>query len=387
LKDAVDARYVPSGHVVFMRLGTLFAVPFDAEGLKVRGHAVAVLDTVAQALAGTARNDASGAGQFAVAATGLLAWVPSPVVPHPDRVLVTVDRRGEVARLPAPTRSYAGALRVSRDGRLVMVMYSLTERGLWVYDLSRGGLTRLPLDGEAAGLALSPDGRTAAFAWLKDGRRSLAVQSTDGTVPPRALVAGEFYPLSFTGDGRQLAAARGFQDMVLVTLGDGQARVQPLIETPHREDCGQFSPDGRWLAYASNETGRTEVYVQPYPGPGERKPVSIEGGWNPAWNPNGRELFFLSLTEGGKRRMMAVDFVGLSAGEGPRIGRPRMLFEFQNAEFNYACEPNRCYDVAPDGQRFYVVQTPTPQSPPAMTHINLIQNWLEELKAKVPAQR
>jgi hypothetical protein len=146
-----------------------------------------------------------------------------------------------------------------------------------------------------------------------------------------------------------------------------------------------FSPDGRWLAYGSDVSGRNEVYVRPYPGPGPAEQVSLEGGRDPAWHPNGRELFYVGPLDGaGKRRIMAVEF---APGSPPRIGTPRRLFEFDPRDLNFGCTPLRCYDVAPDGQRFYVTQTRPAPPPPVVTHINLIQNWLEGLKAKVPTGR
>jgi hypothetical protein len=177
--------------------------------------------------------------------------------------------------------------------------------------------------------------------------------------------------------------------------------VEPLIDSPHTEGWAEFSPDGRWLVYASNVSGRFEVSVQPYPGPGATVTVSMEGGRSPAWNRNGRELFFLSPLDpagAGTQRMMAVDFApgspprfgaahgGLSAVEGPRIGRPRTLFEFDGYDLIFDCFPTRCFDVASDGQRFYAVQARTPSPPPVVTHINLIPNWLDELKTKVPVR-
>jgi len=402
LRDAADARYLPSGHLVFLRRGQLFAVPFDAERLEKRGPEVPVLDMVAQSLTAGNNHDVTGAGQFAVAATGTLAWVSGPVVPYADLALVTVDRRGQVTRLPAPVRSYGASVRLSPDGRqLVLLVYTLTERGVWVYDVSREMLTPLPLTlgSEAYGPQWFPDGRRIAFGWLKDGRRSLAVQPADRTAPPRVLVAGEFNASSFTPDGRQLAASRGGEDLVMVAVENGQAPVRPLIETPQNEGWAELSPDGRWLAYASDVSGRFEVYVRPYPGPGSTVSVSAEGGRSPAWNRNGRELFFVSLFDpagAGTQRMMAVDFApgsppplgsargGLNAVEGPRIGRPRTLFESDWRDLTFDCFPSRCYDVAPDGQRFYATQRAAPRPASVVTHINLILNWFEELKAKVP---
>jgi serine/threonine-protein kinase len=385
LRDAADARYLPTGHLVFLRRGQLRAVPFDPERLKVRGDPVAVLDGIAQALTGGNPYDITGAGQFAVASTGMLAWVPGAVAPYQAKALVMVDRRGQVTRLPVEARSFNPIVRLAPAGReLAVVIAGLTERGLYVCDLTRGTIRPLVRDGESGAPEWFPDGRRVAFAWISDGRRSIAAQTADGGAQARVLVAGEFFPSSFTPDGRQLAASRGREDIVIVTVEDGQARAQSLIATPSTESWAAFSPDGDWLAYASNASGRFDVYVQPYPGPGKTEPVSVDGGRGPAWNANGRELFFVTDSDAtGRGWMMAADF---AAGSPPRIGRPYRLFEFSNGDLALDCFPTRCFDVAPDGQRFYAVANAgTPAPLPVITHINLVQNWFEELKAKVPA--
>jgi eukaryotic-like serine/threonine-protein kinase len=192
-------------------------------------------------------------------------------------------------------------------------------------------------------------------------------------------------PSSVTADGRHVAAVTGRSagdDVMIVTLANGKSSTEPWLRTPHNEWWPEFSPDGRWLAYATDESGRFEVYVQPYPEKGARGLVSMEGGSSPAWHRSGRELFYVSLSDpAGKRSMMAVDF---EPGTPPRIGTPRLLFKFDPRGPLFNCAPVRCYDVAPDGQHFFVVQTPTPPPAPVVTHINLIQNWFEELNAKVP---
>jgi serine/threonine-protein kinase len=384
LTDAADARYVPTGHLVFLRRGTLFAVRFDAERVELQGPPVAVLDTVVQALTASHAGNVTGAGQFAIASTGTLAWIPGPITPYPDAAIVTVDRDGQVTPLPPPPRSYVPSVRLSPNGRrLAVAIQSLTESGLWLWERDRGTLTPLTGGGEASWPVWAPDGQRLAFDWLKDGRGSLAVQPTDGTAPPQALLAGEFNPSSWTPDGRQMVGMQS-GDIVIVTVENGKASAHPLFETPHTELWPTFSPDGRWLAYGSDVSGRNEVYLRPYPGPGPAEQVSVDGGQSPAWPPNGKELFFVTLPNpAGKRSMMVVE---LNAASPRGIGRPKPLFEFDPVYLRLACTPVRCYDVAPDGQRFFgVQQRPAPPLPP-VTHINLIQNWFEELKAKVPAR-
>jgi serine/threonine protein kinase len=387
LTNAVDARYLATtGHLVFLRRGVLYAVPFDPERLQPRGVEVPVLDGVAQALTAGRMQDVTGAGQFAVAPTGALAWLPGRVTPYPDGTLVTANRRGQISPLPFEDRSYHGTLRVSPDGRRVAVpIMSLDAISLWLGDLGSGRLTPLVVEGECTFPIWSPNGQRVAFWWVKEGRWSLAVQSADGTTPPQVLVTDRLVPSSFTPDGGLIASVSSGGDILMVSAEKEQATPQPLFQTSHVEMWPDLSPDGRWLAYGSNvgHPERFDVWVRPYPGPGEAVPID-EGG-SPAWAQNGRELLYVSGTDPtGKGRMMAVDFAPGSPR--PIIGRPHLLFEFDPRELEFSEGPVRHWDVTPDGQRFYVVRKRMPPPPPAVTHINLIQNWFEELKAKVPRQ-
>jgi Tol biopolymer transport system component len=261
------------------------------------------------------------------------------------------------------------------------VIRSLTEHAGWLFDRGRGTLTRLPGSGEISWPRWTPDGDRVAFGHLDEGITRLAWERADGTGVSEILARDPGWPSSWSPDGRQLALVKD-DDVWIATLESGRAVLAPLATTPEAERWPEFSPDGSWLAFGSDTTGRTEVYVQPYPGPGPRQVVSLEGGSNPAWSPTGRELFFLSpLDAERKRHMMVVD---VRPGPTLGIGRPRPVFAFPSPPLMLACVPARCYAVAPDGQRFYGTQMmPLPPSPP-VTHIHLILNWTEELRARVP---
>ena len=162
-------------------------------------------------------------------------------------------------------------------------------------------------------------------------------------------------------------------DIWVLRLADRKA--QPFLRTPFNESVPRFSPDGRWLSYISNESGRYEVYVQPYPGPGGKWQISTEGGTEPVWNPNGRELFYRSGD-----KMMAVD---IATQPSFTFGKPRMLFEGQ---YQLSSVPAVNYDVSPDGQRFLMIKA-SEQEQAGPTQINVVLNWFEELKRRVPAKQ
>jgi Tol biopolymer transport system component len=340
---------------------------------------------VAQALSAGNTGDVTGAGHYSIGPTGHLAYLPGGIVPYPDARLVTVDQDGRVTPLAVPVRSYDPALRVSPDGRRVAVpIRSLSEQSLWLYDLSRGVLTKVTTDREVTWPAWTPDGQRVGFLWLHDGTSQFAWQPADGSGSPERL-ADDVLLTSWAPDGQEGVGVTRY-DIIGVTTREGTAQVRPILATPAREGWPAISPDGHWLAYASDVSGQLEVYLQPYPAPGPRTQVSIDGGSSPAWHPSGRALFFLAQTDPrdpARRRMMIVD-VDLRGG--PRLGTPRQLFEFRTADLGFACTPVRCYDVARDGQRFFVTQLIPPAPTPPVTHITLIQNWVEELKAKVPTR-
>jgi Tol biopolymer transport system component len=259
------------------------------------------------------------------------------------------------------------------------------EEQVWLYDLSRETLTRLTFGGSRNGAsAWTADGKRIAYQSNKEGPLNIFWQLADGSGGLERLTTSEHLnaPTSFSSDGEQLAYVEldptTGTDIWILRLSDplpgsGQVRKPRLfLRTPFNESVPRFSPDGHWLAYISDESGRYEVYVQPYPGPGGKWQISTEGGTEPAWNPNGRELFYRS-----GEKMMAVD---ITAQPGFTPGTPRILFQ---GPYVLSEGTVPWYDISPDGQRFLMVKLSDPAGA-APTQINVVLNWFEELKQKVP---
>jgi Tol biopolymer transport system component len=251
------------------------------------------------------------------------------------------------------------------------------ETQVWQYDLSRETLTRFTFGGGAnQNSSWTPDGKRIAFQSSRDGEPNIFWQMADGSGGLEKLISSEHTdaPHSWSPDGQLLAfievsPTTGIDIMVL-RLSDH--KVQPFLQTPFNEGAPRFSPDGRWLAYISDESGRIEIYVQPYPGPGGKWQISTDGGTEPVWNRNGRELFYRNGD-----KMMAVD---IATQPNFSAGTPRMLFQGQYTP-TPTTSPN--YDVSPDGQRFLMLK-PVESQTSGPTQINVVLNWFEELKQKVP---
>jgi len=394
--EAADARYLPTGHLAFLRQGTLVVAPFDVKTLTLAGDEVPVLKNVAQTVATWNAMDLTLAGQWAVSAAGTLAYVANPTPSFPGSELVAVDRAGHVTPLGAPVNTYREHIEPSPDGsRVVMSIQTEKEVGLSVYDVARGALTPLlaaPDNSETIQPIWSKRGRIAAMV-IKGGTTELVL--FDAHSPSNLEVVANsayFSPGSWSPDGQSLIGVLAGD--IWVYSGTAQEQqLAPLTQTPANEAFPALSPDGRWLAYTSNASGREEVYVQPYPGPGKAIQVSSAGGRSPAWNPQGGELFYAELPQAGGPdwrlkqaagpdwQMMSVD---MTVPGSP--GKPKALFAYQPASLPLAsCSPINCYSVAPNGRQFYT-QRMLPRAPAPVTHIRLVRNWLEEVKAKAPAK-
>jgi serine/threonine-protein kinase len=344
------------------------AVLFDPQRLTPTGNAVRVAEGILQ-------SQSSGAAQYSFSSTGSLVYVPGGVQ-SAQRRLVWVSRNGAEQPLAAPAQAYVNP-RLSPDGQRVAVGITEPEFQTWLYDLSREALTKFTSEGSLNSAPLrTPDGKRIAFQANKDGPPDIYWQKADGSGGLERLTTGAYnqVPMSWSRDGQLLAFVEinptsGY-DIWVLRMNDRKA--QPFLQTPFNESVPRFSPNGRWLAYISDESGRYEIYVKPYPGPGGKWQISTEGGTEPTWNMNGRELFYRSGD-----KMMAVD---IATQTGFVAGKPRMLFERR-----YVPTPgtNSNYDVSPNGQRFLMLK-PSETTEAAPTQINVVLNWFEELKLKAP---
>jgi len=353
--------------LVYARAGGLLAVPFDLKRLEVTGPPVSIVQGVS-----ISRN--LGVAQFSFSGDGSFAYVPGG--PSEDnRTLLWVDRKGTSRPLQAPPRAYATP-RLSPDGQRLAV--SLAIRGTWVYDLARDTLTQLTESGSAP--MWTPDGRYVTNGALdqKSGLFNLYRIPADGSGAAERLTTSENprWLGSWSPDGQVLAFSEvdpttGYDIWMLGLPGDRKPR--PFLQTPANESGPIFSPDGRWVAYLSDETGRNEIYVRPFPGPGGKMQISTEGGTEPMWARNGRELFYRN---GDKMMVTAVETQPVFAAS-----KPQLLFE-AHYETSYNVF-QRDYDVSPDGQRFLMIKGSEQES--AATQLNVVLNWSDELRRLAPA--
>ena len=359
---STQPRYAASGHLLYVQGGTLMAAPFDVQRQALTGEAVPVVENV--------QGSSFGAVQYSISATGSLVYVSGGSQVNQNR-LVLVSRDGKEQPLAAPPGAYSFP-HISPDGRKVVVG---RDNQVWVYELARDTMTRFTFEGTANNAPVwAPDGNRIAFSSNKDGPLSVYWQKADGSGGMEKLTGSEYLrgPVSWSADGQLLSfvevnSATGY-DIWVLDMKDRKA--VPFLRTPFNE-IGGISPDGHWMAYFSNESGRYEVYVQPYPGPGGKWQISTDGGMDMRWSVNGRELIYRNGD-----KMMAVDITTQPAF---LAGKPKMLIE---GLYVPPSPNNSYYDVSADGQRFLMLK-PTQQAQ-AATQIVVVQNWFEELKQKVP---
>ena len=366
LFPGADPRYVPTGHLVYGLDDVLFAVPFSLDTLEVVGAPVAMVERIR-----------SGPMQYALSDSGTLVFVPGT---GDSGTLVWVDRRGNVEPLGAPLRDYGLFPRLSPDGQRVLVPLG---GDIWLFDIARQTLTRLTFEGNAGMPIWTRDGQYATYRSIRQDSQNIFWIMADGSGTEERLTAEDFRqnPTSWSRDGQLLAFYQtpgvggvGDRDIWIMPV-DGDREPWPFLQTPFNEAAPRFAPDGRRVAYVSDESGRQEVYVQLFPGPGGRRQISAEGGGDPVWSRNGQELFYMNGNQ-----MIAVD---IETEPTFITGAPTLLFEgrFQQSTGGRIAP----YDVTADGQRFLMIQdVANSDSEAEPAQINIVLNWFEELKERVP---
>jgi len=377
LPDAADARYIPTGHLVFLRQGTLMAVRFDLARLDVIGQPFALVENVMQAFSNRASFN-TGAGQFGISDTGSLIYATGGIVPPLNNSLVWMDQRGIEQTVTALQFPFF-APRLSPDGQRIAYETFGREAQVWVYDLGRGTNSRLTSEGRALYPIWTPDGKRILFSWGKSLVLNLFWLPYDGSAPMERLTTSEYeqFPGPWSSDGKTVALVETHPDTSndIAMLDAVSGRVTPFLNSQFNERNPEFSPDGRWIAYTSDESKRSEVYVRAFPGPGMKQQVSSEGGVMPVWARNGRQLFY--------RWQDQVWAVDVRTEGGFATSKPRLLFE--KPEYSQA-SPTREYDLSPDGRRFLMVKWEQ-RKPTPVTEMVLVQNWFEELKRLVPTEK
>ena len=379
LRGGSHARYVASGHLVYVAAGTLRAIPFDPNRLETHGTAVPVVPRLVTTSTGT--------GEYFVATDGTLVYVDTPGSLAADaRTLVWVDRTGKEEPIAAPPRAYQHP-RLSPDGTRVALWISDQEDDIWIWGLRQAPLTRLTLDPGMDRFPLwTRDSRRIVFTSSRGGALNLWWQAADGSgVAERLTTTNNLqFPTGITPDGtavvfnevNEATPTMGF-DLLQLAL-DGTHQVTPLLQTKFDEFNGVVSPDGRWLAYDSNSSGSFEIYVRPFPNVGGGQSlVSTSGGTKPLWARNGKELFYVGA-DGALLRVPVQ-----ASGATWNAGTPMKLFD---GRYFSADTFGRTYDVSPDGQRFLMIKAPGTGTGGAPAAMIVVQHWTEELKRLVPTK-
>jgi len=360
------ARYAPGGRIVYLQNGVLLAVPFDERKMEVTGAPEPVLEGVQYTPLSYA--------QFAIAANGTLAYIPG-AAKDLNNTLVTIDRSGREEPLKASPRGFED-MDLSPDGKLLaMTVIGGQQWNVWIYDLQQGSLNRLTFEGDNRDPMWSADGKRVIYGSTRNGRRGLYWKPVSGTGGEEQLLDSprQLFPASVTNDGKYLiydsGAWEGTAGIYALPL-QGERKPQVLFKQPSLAN-GKVSPSGKWVAYESSETGRTEIYVRRFTAGAEKWQVSTEGGAHALWSRDGGELYFRG--SGPKGAMVMSTTIG--KGEEFTFSPPRALFPFGCVEAGA-----HDYGVMSNGQKIVCIKEPEAEK--RATQVNVVLNWASELKKK-----
>jgi Tol biopolymer transport system component len=351
-----------TGHLLFVRDGSLFAVAFDPDRQAVSG-------TPREVLAGIQYDPSNGVAQYAVSSNGTLVYRSGAA---PGTTLMWADARGALRAFPEERIYYDP--RLSPDGKFVAAEVLGDSDDIWVLDLTRGTQTKLSLGSEEDETpAWSPDGRWVAWSTNRDANRVIVRKRADGSGQEEVLWSGpeHSHVTGFAPGGQSLLFEKQTvernTDIWLLPL-DGSGKERLILGTAFNEVGARLSPDGRWLAYMSDETGIPQIYVQPFPALDARFLISKSGGQEPVWSRDGRRLLY--------RADGVMWSVSIAAGE---TFRPGIAERVVDGRYENKAVTHTGYDVGPDG-RFLVIGNSSPQA----EALSVILNWTEELKRLVP---
>jgi serine/threonine-protein kinase len=364
IEGASNARYAVSGHIVYARAETLYAAPFDINRLEVTGSPVPLIEGVVRS-------------QFDFSRNGSLAYIHAGAIEQ--STLVWVDRKGTMEVITRTRRPFMMP-RISPDGtQMALNIFDGDKHDVWIYVFAQDTFSRLTFENGNAYALWTPDGQHLTFSSDRDGPVNVFWKAADGSGTTKRLVKSDtiHLPSSWSPDGHFLAMTeihpKTAGNIWLLSMDDERPPI-PFLDTTFDEYEAVFSPDGRWLAYVSNESGQDEIYVRSYPGPGGKVQISSGGGMGPLWAPGGKELFYLN-----DENMISV---AIETEPVLKVSDSTVLFATDFKRFSLAGFRN--HDITPDGERFVGIKGDQEKAP---TRIHIVLNWFEELKRLCPTEK
>ncbi len=376
MKGGCSAQYIETGFLVYWRSSSLFAVPFDIDKLEVTGTSFPIVENVNG-------DQTTGMAGYTIAKNGMLAYSQG-YAGFANQSLVRIEMNGKVTLYDAPIQSYQEPS-ISPDGKHIAVaIQSGKDIDIWIYDIPRNFLSKLTFGGLNRTPQWSPDGKRIAYYFYNGGKQSIAFTNADGSGSTELIEtpSGRSYIDSWSKDGSLLildrvnttvAASTGGSDIFSLSL-KGEPKLTPFLTTKFDEWEASLSPDGKWLAYVSNESGSYQVYIQPFPTGSGKWQVSTDEGFEPHWAPDGKTLYYYN-----SGRIMTVP---VQSGQSLVTGKPQVLI---NGYFKRPTDSGLNYSISPDGQ--YFITTNSTADDDNLRQINIVQNWFDEIKNKTAVNK